>query len=337
MIKRIIIFLFVLFFPSGLFAKDFIANGPIQARTQNPIYLQSIALMPTRAVALEEGRYSAWVNSSYSNIFDWGWKGPNESYLDMEIGRISLNAACGLGRNMDVSLEIPFLHFNGGYFDRPIQDFHSFFGFPNGGRSNVPNGQFVYRVTNNGRIVYNVGTEDFGLSDINIGFKHNFLVESLTLPGISWIFRFKFPTGKPSEGLGDGTINYLFGMALEKSISRWHFYLNLDYAVIPGNQSFGELYNNEVFGFMSAVELSVSQPISLIVQLQGSTPMLKGLGLSQWDGIPLDLVIGVKGTHKKLIFGQDFNWEWSFTEDAYPEGPSNDIGTMLVLGLTFGK
>ena len=68
----------------------------------------------------------------------------------------------------------------------------------------------------------------------------------------------------------------------------------------------------------------------------GSTPLLTGLGTPKWNDPPADLVIGVKGTHKNLIWGNDFFWQWGFTEDLNTSGPSPDITTMLIVGVNFG-
>lgn len=333
-LQSLLIVLF-LSLPNLLFAKNFIPNGPLIARTDNPIYLQSLGQMPTPAKVLAKDRYRTWLDLSYTNMFERGRHGTNEVYLDMELARIAVNGHWGIGSNMEVGLQIPFLHFNGGYFDAFIQDFHKAFGFPNGGRNKVPNGQYKYQVTRSGTVIYNVGKMGIGLSDIIFDFKHKVLDEDRLRPAVSWTFRFKFPTGKPSTGLGSGNVDYSFGAVLEKSISRWHFYGNFDYIVASGNDALDGLYYNQLFAWLLSVEFSVAQPISIIVQMQGSSPLLKGLGTNRWDGYPVDLVIGVKGTHKDLFWGSDLFWQWGFTEDLAAEGPSPDVTTMLILGVEF--
>jgi len=336
--RKIITLIFISLFliPNFCLAKEFIPNGPLVSRTQNPIYLQSLGQTPERAYVNPQGIYSFWLDISYSNMYEFNQNAGNQVDFDMELARIAFLYNYGLGRDMEVELEVPFMHFNGGVLDAFIQDFHKLFGFPNGGRELVPNGQFTYRVRRNGNTIYEVNSLDIGLSDIIAGLKYNFIKESKKMPALAFRFRFKFPTGKSSSGTGDGNINYSLGLIAEKSISRWHFYLNIDYIIVSGVEALSELYYNQVFAWLTSVEFSVSQPISVIAQLQGSTPMLDNMGMSEWDGIPLDLVIGIKGTHKNFFWGNDFFWQWSFSEDVYPDGPSVDITTMLVLGVRFG-
>lgn len=318
-------------------AKDFHANGPLISRTQNPIYLMTLGQIPTTATSLDKGVFSNWVGFDYSNIFDLGVRDQNEVFLDMELARLSYNVDWGLGRGMEFGLQIPFLHFNGGYFDSWIQDFHKAFGFPNAGRNRYPNGMFRYRVTENGRVIYNVRRMAIGLSDIILGFKYNFLEETNVMPAFAWTFRYKLPTGKFSSGLGNGGIDYSIGLVAEKSISRWHFYANLDYIISSGDTAFDHLENGQMFAWLTAVEFNVSKPVSIVAQLQGSTPLLSGMGTNKWDGFPMDLLLGVKGYHERLFWGNDFFWQWGFSEDIASEGPAVDITTMLVLGVRFGR
>jgi hypothetical protein len=342
MFKKRALLIFLLIFFSFVYlryaySKEFIINGPLIARPQNPVYLMSLGQEPTRAVVNPKGRYSLWLNMNYTNLYTVGASGNNQVFLDMEIARVAFNIKYGIGRDMEVGLELPFLHFNGGYFDAFIQDYHHAFGFPNGGRQYSPNGAFVYRITQNGRVLYNRTPRDFGISDIIFNFKYNFLPEGRRLPAMAWRFRYKFPTGPANSGLGGGNIDYSLGLALEKNLKRWHFYMNLDYLIVSGNRNFDALYNNQVFAWLTAVEFNISTPISIVAQLMGSTPLLSGLGTPKWDSYPLDLVIGIKGTHKNLFWKNDFFWQWGFTEDLNSTGPSPDITTMLVVGVRFGS
>jgi len=325
--------------PATLCAKEFIANGPIVARTQNPIYLLSIGQQPDRATVLKKWEFDTSLGMSYSNIFNVEQNVPNnnEVFLDMELARIALRGKVGIGHNTELELELPFLHFNGGYFDSWIQSFHKAFGFPNGGRGNFPNGMFRYRVIQNGRTIYNVKRQPIGLSDLIVGVKQNLVNEGKLMPAMAWRFRFKFPTGSQQKGMGSGGSDFALTYLAEKSFKRWHFYTNIDYMVVSGVDWFEDLYNKMVLAWLLAVEFSVSQPVSLLVQVQSSSPLNSGLGMSKWNGWPMDLVIGAKGTHKKLLWGNDFYWQFSFTEDLITTGPSVDLGITLLVGMRFGN
>ncbi len=320
-------------------AREFIANGPIVARTQNPIYLLSIGQQPDRATVLKKWAFDTSLGMSYSNIFnvEQNLTNNNEVFLDMELARIALRFKAGIGHNTELGLELPFLHFNGGYFDSWIQSFHKAFGFPNGGRGNFPNGMFRYRVTQNGRVIYNVRRQPIGLSDLIVGVKQNLVTEGKLMPAMAWRFRFKFPTGSQQKGMGSGGSDFALSFLAEKSFKRWHFYTNIDYMVVSGVDWFEDLYNRVVLAWLLALEFSVSTPVSLIAQIQSSSPLNSGLGMPKWNGIPMDLVIGAKGTHRKLLWGNDFYWQCSFTEDLITTGPSVDLGITLLVGMRFGN
>ena len=48
-----------------------------------------------------------------------------------------------------------------------------------------------------------------------------------------------------------------------------------------------------------------------------------------WDGAPLDLIVGVRGTEDPIF------WQVAFSEDVRAVGPSVDFTAFVSLGLRF--
>lgn len=309
--------------------------GPINTRTQNPVYLQSLGLTATRAEVLPEGTFEWRVDSAYSNLYEHGTSGSNILDLDMEFWRISPNFSYGLTRDLEVGIEIPLVHFNGGFLDGFIQKFHNFFGFPNGGRENVPNGRFSYLAAAHGETLFDYSSAAMGLGDITLNLKHQLTGECADLPALAIFANIKFPTGKSSHGFGNGSPDFGLGIAVEDSWKRLHGYFNAYYMATGGNENIGEYMHNEMFAFMIAGELSILPDWSFIVQLNGSTPLLTKMNIDEWDGVPLDLVVGFKGEEQKLMGSHDFIWQFGFAEDVTSRGPSVDFTVFLSLGLRF--
>lgn len=310
----------------GLPGLGWAQQGPFPIRTQQPLYLQTITILPSRAAVLEHGQLEMRVDSAYSNLYERASNGTFDINLDMELWRVGYVAAYGLMPGWEVSLEIPTIHFEGGFLDAFVQDFHDAFGFPNGGRDRVANGAFNYSITRNGQTAYAVGTpQPYNVGDLTLTLKNQIW------PELAWLLAFKFPSGEPDLGMGSGNAGFGLGLAGEKSYKKLHGYLNLNFLVDGGNESLEGLVHREFFDFSLAGEWSFSQKVSALAQLIGGTPRLKGTGLETWDGVPLDLIIGARGSEGK------FFWQAAFSEDVTAVGPSVDFTAWISVGLRFKR
>lgn len=319
-----------------LCARDYESFGPFDSRIQNPIYLQNLWLTPRRAEVLPEGTFELSLNSAFSNLFE---KQNNANYalnLDMEVWRPALSMEYGITRDFEIGIEIPFFHTSGGFLDSFIQKFHKAFGLPNGGRDQVQNGLFRYQLASGGADLFDYSSTKFGLGDITLRFKNQFAGEDSDWPALAWFADLKFPTGSKSHGIGSGAPDFGLGVALDASWKRLHGYVNTAYYVIGGNSDFENLMHSELFAFMIAGEVSIIPTLSVLVQLQGGTPMLKGTGLENWDGVPMDLVVGFRGEERDVL-GElgDLVWQFGFAEDITSRGPSIDFTVYASVGFRF--
>ena len=333
-IQKYLYFCFLIF-SAPLWAKTYPAQGPLTVRTQNPVYLQTANLDPVRALTLPDGVLEMQVNSAYSNMYEYDFNKTYNLNMDMELWRVDWLFTYGLLPGMDVGLDLPFLHMNGGFMDAFIQDYHHFFGFPNGGRNFIPNGIFNDRLSENGSPKYLVGPQDLNLGDITVFIKNLVTDEGEKMPAVAWRFGFKIPTGDQRKGMGSGNPGFGFGLAAEKSIQRVHGYLNLNYLEDGGNNALSGLMNMEYFDFSLAGEYSFSNHVGGILQLTGGTPRLKGTGMVTWDGVPMDFIVGVRGDELWGRFADPFFWQVGFSEDILSEGPSVDFTVYLSVGVRF--
>lgn len=321
--------------PAGALARDYPGFGPISLRTQNPVYLQSLGLSPMRAEVVPEGTLEARIDSAYSNLFERGRSAWAFLDLDMEVWRLTPLIRYGITDDLEVGLEIPLLNFNGGFLDGFIQRFHNFFHLPNGGRESVPDGRYSYRFDANGATRFNYPTAAMGLGDIILHFKHQLTGEDRDWPAIAIFADIKLPTGKSDRGFGSGTPDFGFGTVIEASYRRLHGYCNVEYLALGGNAQYADYMYGQMFAYNVAGELTILPSWTFLVQLNGSTPLLHGAGLGEWDGFPLDLVVGFRGEEEKLLGGQNFVWQVGFAEDITGGGPSVDFTVFLSLGMRF--
>jgi len=316
-------------------AKTYPSFGPLTIRNQNPIYLQTLNLTPTDAHILPRGTLELRIDFGYSNIFEQGSSMTNSFMEDMELSRIALHANYPVKDDLQVGIEVPFIQMWHGFLDGFIQDFHNIFGFPNAGRENWPNNKFHFYFNSNGQTIYSVNSQTPNLGDISIRLKHQVREERWANPAIAWFFDFKFPTGRKSRGLGNGGGDYGFGAIVEKSYKRLHGYLNTAFYVSSRQDQLEPYMNNTFFSYSAAAEFTVISTMSVIMQVNGQTPLLAHTGMGQWDGIPLDLIVGFRGQENGLLFGKDLIWQVGFSEDVTCGGPSIDFTAFLSIGVRF--
>ncbi len=325
-----------LFLPAPLGARELYPSfGPLTAYNHNPILLTNLQLQPERAVALAPGEFQTMISSGYSNLFERGTNGGNVLDLDMELLRLAFDLRYGWRDGFEFGVEIPFLRFDGGFLDAFVDSYHRTFGFPRGGRERVANNRFAYRFESNGQTLLDYPARSFGVGDVTFRIKHHFLEEDRFRPAVAWLFDFKAPTGDRDQGLGSGNPDMGLGLAFEKSCRRFHGYVDLAALTIGGTNAIANFMESEQFVYVVAGEWTLLDDLSVVAQLDGGTPLLKGTGINPWDGVPLDLVIGFKGEESGMMGGNDFVWQVAFAEDVTSKGPSVDFTAIASVGVRF--
>lgn len=117
-------------------------------------------------------------------------RAPGENLLfDGETQRYAFALRRAWGETFDWGVEVPLLHTSGGFMDSVIEDWHSFFGLPNGGRQDAPQDRRQYRYERDGLTQFDVRGADTGLGDV--------LLSAGWAPGEGWMLRsqIKLPTG----------------------------------------------------------------------------------------------------------------------------------------------
>lgn len=170
--------------------------------------------------------------------------------LDGEADLLTLGWRWGLGRNIELGLELPLLHQSGGFMDGPIEDWHSFFGLPNGGRELAPKNRYLYEYSRDGDELLRATRTGSDIGDLRVAGAWG------VTPSLALRTELKLPTGNEDHLAGGNT-----GFAL------W-----ADYA-LPLPDAF----------FLSgwvAGGLSVNDESSVLSDMQKQVVPLAGAGLS---------------------------------------------------------
>lgn len=340
--KHIFIFWFWLgaFFISPNFGHtrilDSQAKGPLPTRTQNPIYLQFLAMPLERATTLNRRQFETEVSVTFSNIFELNLE--DENYVaDMELWRTAFNFRYGFTENLDVSLELAFLSQFGGFLDGFIDGYHNTFGFPNGGREFRSQNDFAFSLSQDGNSIFSYDQQRLGVSDSTLRFKYNLSkMFSLKKIKLATALAVKFPVGEKNAGLSSGHFDFGMSFFLEKNFKRLHLHSQLGTVFLGGHDDIDSFLRWGFVQFGQSVEYQLTNSLSALVQITGHTSGLKNFSATELSSPVVDLSIGAAGSVAlKNSWADEFYYKFAFSEDITSQGPAIDFSLLFVAGLRY--
>lgn len=334
-----LLLLTILLFPSLASAKlvDPRPSGPLTTRSQNPLYLQFLAMPMERAVTLNQDQFETELNVSFSNIFEYNPVGNTVLNFDMELWRTVLSLKYGVTENLDLKINLPFISQFGGFLDSFIQGYHNAFGFPNGGREVVPNNNVTFNLTQGGTTLFNHSQQKFGFADSVVRAKYHVPQHWHKLPvEIATAVFIKLPTGNTDDGLGSGHVDFGGSLFVEKNFKRFHLTTQVGYVLLGDHDDVNSILRAGFVQFGGSAEYQFIDGLSAIVQLHGNTAAFKNTSTDKLSDMLLDLTVGVAGTfplrHKHI---DEFYYQFGFSEDVTSRGPAIDFTLTFVTGIRY--
>jgi hypothetical protein len=108
--------------------------------------------------------------------------------------------------------KIPFIANQGGQLDGLIEDWHDFFGFPQGKRDDFPQDEIQIEYVRDGELVYSQTQSSNGLGDIALSLGYQPSPETVYHVGI------ELPTGSEADYTGNETLDLAFWISHEKQV-----------------------------------------------------------------------------------------------------------------------
>lgn len=139
------------------------------------------------------------VSADLSSEFEEQEDGGEFLRLDGETQRWTARYRRGIGTGWEASVEVPLLHVGGGFLDSAIENWHDFFGLPQGGRKQAPQDRLSYRYVRDGVTQLAVEDGGTGLGDVRVG------VGRALADGLVLRAQLKLPTGE-EDLLGGGNV-----------------------------------------------------------------------------------------------------------------------------------
>lgn len=229
--------------------------------------------------------------------------------LDGETRRLRLDYRVGLGSGWDFSLHTTGLERGGGFLDGWIQDWHGWFGLPNGGRELAQDDQFRYHYERAGVVLLDETTGDRGFGDVAAGL-------GLALgSGSALRTQLKLPTGE-SAALSGGAVGGAAWLEFAAPADGgWDSYFAAGYARQERGEVLTDLQNREVWFGGIGVLAPVTRSVRLLLQANAHTRLYDGSALTplQRPGVPLTVGLQIRT-------GPDGVLEIGFQEDPSVNG-----------------
>ena len=242
---------------------------PLYVKNLNPV--SGLFGLPSQRSAdtASAGKLGAAVHTAIANHFALDSDRDEFLNLDGETLRMALDLRYGLGQNWELQLEVPWLDHSGGELDQFIDDWHDFWGMPDGGRDNVERDLLDYHYV----------TPDFdlqllddssGLGDISLALSHAFYRRDNAV--VSLALGSKFGTGDEDDFLGSGADDvYLAlrfsGEHLSDLPLTWHG--QVGYLRAGESDLWEDVQDQNLWFAGLAVDWRLSDRWSLIAQLDG--------------------------------------------------------------------
>ncbi len=201
-----VLFLFLTFFPRSA---ECVEITPFYTYNQSPLI--QIHGLPAidNASLVPIGRLGMLLSVDAANNFTIDSNTRENITLDGETYRFTLAARYGIARGFEVGLDIPYVAHSGGFMDGFIEDFHHFFGFPNGGRESAPRDRLLYHYASTYNDGINLSDSTSGVGDIRLTGAMQLYRKGDDAPrAVALRASLKLPTGNSHRLLGSGGTDF---------------------------------------------------------------------------------------------------------------------------------
>jgi hypothetical protein len=314
--KLLLLFIVILIFPLQSYAFD----GPLLVRNQFPLFLTFNVPYPEKAAI--ETSFSA--GFSYSSVYLTDNSTKWEMGLDMEITEVNLRAKKKLKDFIEVAIDLPILSFSSGVMDGFLDSYHDTFGFPDYGRSERPENEFLYEVRRDNVLIVKGENGRIGIGDIRLALKTPVLKSD---PAVSLQASIEFPSGDAEAGFGNGSIDTGLAIMMDKNFGeKLKSYLNFG-IVFPGDlKGYEKVKCRDFFYGGAAVEAAFWKNISLLGQI-----------FIQSSPYPKTEITSVDRTAVLLSFGGRYYSGGNSFEVAITEDPNTSGAPDFTMNFSFKR
>ena len=198
--------------------------------------------------------------------------------LDYESHVLNYSTSIGLGHGWAFRVDLPLIHYGGGFLDNAIDGWHETFGLPQANRPNVAANDFKIRYLDNSNTVIDLTRPSNGIADIQIGLGRQ--LHASADHAVSLWLSADLPTGTHDELTGSAHTDFSVQLSSTHKLHQdWTFDASLA-LVLPGDAELNGVRIAESVWFAhSGIEWHPHPAFDLRVQFNGHTDLYPDSGL----------------------------------------------------------
>ena len=250
---------------------------PFLTRNQNPL-LALYGLpspLPARLPDAGHGRIAGVLN--WSNDANLDASGPAAYTMDAEVIEARLHVEHTFWPKIALRAEFPWRRVSGGSLDSFIENWHEFFGLPNGSRERLPRDELLieFRDVDGTRLRVDEATSGVGDIPLSVGYQlHASDARSIA----AWL-TVKAPVGDAGDLTGSGALDVAVSLAALQSVREdWELFGQLNAVWLGEGDLLPGLQEDSVFSAMAGVTWNPWRELDLTVQFEANSRVFDGSG-----------------------------------------------------------
>ncbi|MBN2491516.1 MAG: DUF3187 family protein [Planctomycetes bacterium] len=290
--------------------------GPAPHRSLHPLLMAFLDFEQRGARTAAAGRAHLEFGVSYTSMYQSSASpdGQSVALFDGEWARPELDFRFGLTDRLEFFAAVPFLYTTSGFLDSFVETYHDAFRLSQGNRDLAPSNRFGVRLVYDGKTIYALAEDRFGLGDIPIGLALSLVEEApdSIWPGLLARGAVELPTGSARRGFGNGKYDLGVGLVAEKTIGILTVAAGADYTWIrrPDSMKGSGAGLEDLVGAFVSGEVRLGQGLSALAALDYLSQPLSGVPLraARRDQLMLSLGGAIElghGTRLRVDFIED--------------------------------
>ncbi|MBI3988717.1 MAG: DUF3187 family protein [candidate division NC10 bacterium] len=310
------------------------SGGPLAIRNQQPLQLLFLGFDAEQATVLPKGRGDVRMALSRTNVLLQKNQGGIDATLDLEMTKIGMNFAYGIGHRVELGLELPFYYISGGFLDKTIRGVERAFAAEaklRRNREEFPDFSVTFDVRKDGIPLFDNNDHVLSPGDLVLRAKGEILKEEKYFPAVTGRVGIKIPTGDADLAFGSGEPDLGAGVILEKGVGPLIFYVNGNLIVPFKPERFSGLDFGPFFSGAVAAEYRLSRRLSAVLQLDAATRPFRHMGNKIFDQELLEVLVGMN-----VGLARNLSWQLGAAEDVFNSpGADADVTVFTNLGYRF--
>jgi hypothetical protein len=293
------------------------SRTPLQVTNQSP-FVQLFGMPAAEsATVLQSGQESSHISFNWANNYTTGNNPTEAILLDGESARLDIRWRYGFDL-WEFGIDVNYSRLSGGSLDSFIENWHDWFGLPNGGREDVSQNQLQYLYLRNGMPLTNITESHSGFGDTR--FTGAYQLENIGRFTLALRGGIKIPTGKrehflSSDGV-DANLSLVVGDDLSLQRYRASYFFTLGSLWTADGEILPQYRQNSAVYYNAGLIKDVYDKWQLKVQIDGHTKLYES-NLNQL-GDAMQLSIG--GSYQ---LNRDLKLDFAVVEDVITDSSSD--------------